>query len=422
MKDNNNKIILLIVMISVICTIMYLSMNKDKENPSPPNNINEISEFDYKIIKQTNNYYSKQNYMISPMSMAYALSMVSEGADGNTKDEITKLLGNYKVDTKINIKDKIGIANLIFISNQYKNDINKDYIKLLQEKHDSEVLFDDFDTPKPVNDWISDKTFKMINDAIEDIPKEMVLGIANAIAIDVEWKNKFEPNNTRNQEFTKEDNTKMNTAMMHSTNDFTYIENDNAKGIIKDYAIYDKTSGEIVYNENDNTVALEYIAILPNTNIDDYLKLFNKEELNSLLSNKKTANEKLDLRLSLPKYTYDFDYKYFQNALIELGMKDAFNPQAANFKKMLNSNSNLEIYISKSIHKSHIELSENGTKAAAVTIFMFEKNALVMEDEKEIINIEFNKPFIYLIKEKNSDNIWFFGTVYEPMKWEDNKK
>ena len=78
-----------------------------------------------------------------------------------------------------------------------------------------------------------------------------------------------------------------------------------------------------------------------------------------------------------------------------------------------------DIYVSDAIHKSHIELSESGTKAAAVTIFTFDKNAII-EKTKETINISFNKPFLYLIKEKNNNNIWFAGIVYEPMKFEDN--
>ena len=48
-----------------------------------------------------------------------------------------------------------------------------------------------------------------------------------------------------------------------------------------------------------------------------------------------------------------------------------------------------------------------------------DKNAISM-DPKEKITIEFNQPFIYIIKEKNSDNIWFYGTVFEPLKWEEN--
>lgn len=396
-------------------------MNTKVDKPTPvvdtptTNNTN----FDYKVINETNNLVKNKNYLVSPLSMAYALNLLNEGANGDTKDEISKVLDDYKLPKIINVKDRIGIANLLFVKDLYKNDINSNYISTLQNKYSSDLIFDKFITPDKANEWISEKTFKMIPKAINELSKDFVLGLANAIAIDVEWRSKFECNRTTNQEFTKIDNSKMNTPMMHSKNDAYYIQNNNAKGIVKDYAIYDTTTGNISTSENENTISLEYIAIMPNSDINSYLKSFNKDELNSLLKSKKQSDEKTDISYSLPKYTYDFDYEDFGQMLSNLGINKVFSPINADLSNMKSDKSELELYVSKSIHKSHIELSENGTKAAAVTIFIVDKNSIVA-DEKTKIEINFDKPFIYIIKDKKSDNIWFFGTVFEPMKWEDN--
>jgi len=413
------KYLAIILIAVLVCVMSLFALSKIKHNPSiiekpSPITNNQTSSFDFKMIKEVQKTH-KENYMISPLSIATALKMVSEGANGNTKAQIDNLLKDYTINNNLNVKDRISIANLIFIRDTYKNDIKEEFKNKIKTNYDSEVMYDEFKTPKPVNDWISKKTYNMINNVIDDLSSDFVLGLANAIAIDVEWENKFECNKTTKEEFTKDDNTTVDVAMMHSTNDITYIENNNAKGIIKDYAVYDKETGKIVDERNENTVELEYIAILPNTNIDDYINKLDNNELNNLLSNKKEASKNLDINLSLPKYTYDFDYKDFQDGLINLGITDAFNSSNANFSNI----SDIKIFISKAIHKSHIELSENGTKAAAVTVFIFEKNAMV-ENKKEVIDIKFNKPFIYIIKEKNSNNIWFFGTVYEPLKWEEN--
>ena len=413
------KYLAIILIAVLVCVMSLFALSKIKHNPSiiekpSPITNNQTSSFDFKMIKEVQKTH-KENYMISPLSIATALKMVSEGANGNTKTQIDNLLKDYTINNNLNVKDRISIANLIFIRDTYKNDIKEEFKNKIKTNYDSEVMYDEFKTPKPVNDWISKKTYNMINNVIDDLSSDFVLGLANAIAIDVEWENKFECNKTTKEEFTKDDNTTVDVAMMHSTNDITYIENNNAKGIIKDYAVYDKETGKIVDERNENTVELEYIAILPNTNIDDYINKLDNNELNNLLSNKKEASKNLDINLSLPKYTYDFDYKDFQDGLINLGITDAFNSSNANFSNI----SDIKIFISKAIHKSHIELSENGTKAAAVTVFIFEKNAMV-ENKKEVIDIKFNKPFIYIIKEKNSNNIWFFGTVYEPLKWEEN--
>ena len=104
-----------------------------------------------------------------------------------------------------------------------------------------------------------------------------------------------------------------------------------------------------------------------------------------------------------------------------MGLTDAFS-QLASFKKMKNEDSKLQLYVNDALHKSHIEVSENGTKAAAVTVIMLRDSAMPYEEEKEEINITFDKPFIYIIKEKESDNIWFYGTVYKPMDFKDNPK
>ncbi len=419
-------ILVLVVIISVL--IVYKKVfNKTPEpepNPTPGPNPNVVvdnpnQDFDYKIIYETNKLVKNQNYLISPLSMGFALSLLNEGADGNTKTQIDTLLNGYTLPNMVNVKNRIGIANLLFVRDKYKSDINNTFISALQTKYASDLMFDKFETPKKANDWISEKTYKMIPEAIGELSTDFVLGVANTIAIDVEWKNPFECYNTKSEKFTKIDNTKMNTAMMHGENDVYYIENDNAKGIVKDYKIYDTKTNEVVWEENENTVALEYIAILPNKDITEYLKTFNANELNNLLKTKKSSDSKTDINYSLPKYTYDYTYEEFQTMLNQLGMTDAFNGSLANFKKMVNEDSELELFVSKSIHKTHIELSESGTKAAAVTVFILDKNTAFIE-KKEVINIEFNKPFIYIIKEKNSNNIWFFGTVYEPIKWEDN--
>ena len=75
------------------------------------------------------------------------------------------------------------------------------------------------------------------------------------------------------------------------------------------------------------------------------------------------------------------------------------------------------VYVGEAVHKTKIELNEKGTKAAAVTYFgMFKATAMIEKDYEEV-DIKFNKPFIYMIREKNTGELLFFGTVYEPNEW-----
>ena len=211
----------------------------------------------------------------------------------------------------------------------------------------------------------------MIEKTVDDIDPNFLLGIVNTIAIDVEWKDSFECNSTKKDKFNLKDGTKMDTAYMNSSSGVSYFETKDAKGIIKDYKKYNYLTGESTYEESDNNIELEYIAILPN-NLDDYMKSFNNDKLKDIYKNIKTGDK---IHLSLPKYTYDFDYETFKDDLQLLGIKDAFDEINANFKNITDDG----IYVDKAIHKSHIELTESGTKAAAVTAIMLNFKSAIYE-------------------------------------------
>jgi serpin B len=79
-----------------------------------------------------------------------------------------------------------------------------------------------------------------------------------------------------------------------------------------------------------------------------------------------------------------------------------------------------ELYVGDAKHKADIKFSEKGIKAAAVTvIMMLEKSAF--EEPKEIVELNFNKPFMFIIRDKNTKDVWFTGTVYEPVLWDEVK-
>ncbi len=408
MNKKNVLMIAILLLLTIIVVLLVFKNFKDNNNEQTYHYDGAL-DFDFKMIQEVNKGY-KDNYLISPLSIAYALNMVNEGSNGQTKEQINNLLGNYKINTIKNIKNKINIANGLFINNNRKDIINDDFVNTIKTKYEADTIYDEFTSPKVINDWVSEKTYNMIPELMDDLDSELLMIIANTIAIDVEWRNTFLCKNTKEEKFYKNDET-INTPMMYTNEDVEYIENKNAKGIIKKYRTYFPNDDETINDINDG-VSLEYIAILPNDDLDSYINNFNRNELNDLLESKNNYSN-YDVNLKLPKYTYDFDYDKFKKDLMNLGMVDAFTPYKADLSNIADN-----LYISEAIHKTHIELSENGTKAAAVTAFAIKANS-AFEQKKEI-DITFNKPFIYIIKETNNDNIWFFGKVTTPMKWEDN--
>ena len=412
-KFDKKKFIIVIMVVTVVVIGGILIMTDlspkntepTKKNQNQNNNTYELAgDYNVDLIRKFYEMDGNSNFLISPYNIEIALNMLRDGADGKTKEEFDKLLGN-RVINSVSSSNTIGVANGVFIKDTYKNDVKDDYYNILKTKYNADIKYDSFKTPKVINDWVDEKTNGMIKNVVDSVPDRFIMGIASALAIDVKWQDEFECYMTKSAEFTKVNNEKINVEMMHQsyeTSNYKYIKDDDYEGIVLPYK-----------RDDDSSVQLEFIGILPN-NIDNFIKELSSEKLSNIDANSRTAGQKLHIRLSLPRFTYDFSSSDFTSVLNNLGIVDAFNPETANFKKMIETIDNA--YLSTAIHKTHIELNEVGTKAAAVTYFGVD-GASAMNDEYETIEVNFNKPFVYLIRESNTKEILFFGTVYEPNIW-----
>lgn len=396
MKKKQISIIITLMIISIIILtlIFFRIIYSNLEEPNLDNSSTN-SSFDYSLIKETNKNKSS-NYLISPYSIKTVLSIIKDGADNSSLKELNDVMGNFRRANIIS-KNVIGDANLLLINKEYKDEINKNYVNKIEKNYDAEIKYSNI-TPNNINKWVDNKTNHMIPTLVDSVNPETIMAIINAISMKASWDSEFDCKNTHISEFNTIDGSIINTIMMVS-NDAQYIENDTAKGIIKKYKTYK--------NNDHKKVNLEFVAIMPNDGIDSYIENFNNEEFRNLLSTKdKYKNE--DVSLKLPRFKYNYNFSNLMNVLINMGIKSIFNEKTADLSKMTESNSK-DLYIGSIKQKSYIEVNEKGTKASAATIATVDKYAANVP-----IDIEFDKPFIYIIKQSNSDDILFFGVVYTP--------
>ena len=441
--NSNFKIVIIILCICIIGVSGYIMYDKNLKIEATPVNVNQpidepgivkSNDFNYNLILNHNAIVEKnKNYLISPYSIEIALNMLRDGASGDTKNEIEKTIGLRKINN-VFIKDRVNVANSIFMNNTYEKDVLSTYKDNLKNNYDAELFTYKYDELVPkINSWVNKKTNGMINKILNsnDVDENFVLGLLNALTIDVEWLDEFSCDSTISEEFTKINGTKINVEMMHQRG-YKYIKESDLEGIVLPYKKYD-----------DSNVELEFVGLIPKGNLDDYINNNLEKDMENLSNLVKipidTDLKEQIVNLSLPRFTYDYEIKkednkdLFKNLLENMGIKKAFIPakyygdkDAAEFENMvdiksmiLKDPSTTGIHISKSIHKTHIELMEKGTKAAAVTYFGMVKDTGMAPiiKEYEYINIKFNKPFIYMIREKNTNEMLFFGVVYEPNLW-----
>lgn len=351
--------------------------------------------FDSKMILQVNKYYDN-NYIISPYSINVALNMLKDGTVGTTRQEINSVISDYSVVPGLDS------ANSVFINPDYKNLVLKKYLSIVQEKYKGEI-FDSIDVKK-INDWVFQKTNKMIPKMFDSSLDDSLVVLINALAIDAKWKKQFECNYTSEETFKKDSGEIINVSMMHQSlksGDAFYIDTDDELGIVLPY----KKSSKDGLN-------LEFIGLLPkDTSINDYVDSFTDSKIKNIFQNYKKISDDNRIYLSLPMFKNDFEFDKIMPSLQKLGMKKVFSP-GDELSSMIKCD---DCYVSDIVHKSSIDLSESGTKAAASTAVVISKNSI--DGYSDQMEINFNKPFSYMIRDKNTGTIIFFGVVYEPNLW-----
>lgn len=383
------KEMLFIIGALLICSIFlltgYIVHNKKESGTKPNISLNKNNKFDYKFIKQIE---GNDNTLVSPLSMAYLLSMIQSGAKGNTLNELNIALDNYDLQPMENIDSKISMANSMWINNRYKNDINNTFATALKINYHSEVLYDEFINADNINKWVSEKTYNMINELFPSDSvnsADTIMALVNAIGINFKWDEEFDCNKTLMGNFLDK-----NVYMMSSNE--KYIESDYYTGFIKDY---EKLSDNSQY---------EFIGLLPKKDIQDVI--------NNLSNNviKKSITES-EANIQIPRFKYEYNVNNLKSILESLGIKDMFNKEKANFGGIAE-----DIYVSSIVQKTYIDFMESGTKAAASSGGAFDIKSAA--EEKEVI---FNKPFVYLIRKKGSNNIYFIGIVNTPIEYDETK-
>ena len=383
------KGMLFIIGALLICSVFlltgYIVHNKKESDPKPNISLNKNNNFDYKFLKQIE---GNDNTLVSPLSMAYLLSMVQSGAKGNTLNELNIALDNYDLQPMENIDSKISMANSMWINNRYKNDINSTFATALKINYHSEVLYDEFINADNINKWVSEKTYNMINELFPSDSvnsADTIMALVNAIGINFKWDEEFDCNKTLMGNFLD------NNVYMMSSNE-KYIESDYYTGFIKDY---EKLSDNSQY---------EFIGLLPKKDIQDVINNLS----NDVIKNSITESE---AHIQIPRFKYEYNVNNLKSILESLGIKDMFDKEKANFGGIAE-----DIYVSSIVQKTYIDFMESGTKAAASSGATFDIKSAA--EEKEVI---FNKPFVYLIRKKGSNNIYFIGVVNSPIEYDETK-
>ncbi len=360
-----------------------------------------VSDFGVRLFQQS--MEEDSNTLISPISILYALAMTENGAKeetlaqmeevfGLSVTELNAYLSAYIRSLPADDKNKLSIANSIWLKDTESLTVQPDFLKTNARYYNAEIYKAPFDnsTLKEINEWVSQKTDKMIPSILDEIREENIMYLINAITFDAQWQSIYEEYQIKEGLFTKEDGTTKNIELMYSTEQ-AYLEDDKATGFIKYY--------------NDHKYA--FVALLPNegVSIADYTSTLTGEHLQELLETP------LDIQINaaIPKYETEYSIE-ISDVLKSMGMTDAFDAGTSDFSG-IGTSDNKKLYIDRVLHKTYICVDEKGTKAGAVTAVVMDTNGIMEPQETKTVYL--NRPFLYLLIDCENKLPLFMGTTMD---------
>uniref|UniRef100_A0A8C9G3X1 Serpin B10 n=1 Tax=Pavo cristatus TaxID=9049 RepID=A0A8C9G3X1_PAVCR len=390
-----------------------------------------IGYFTVDLFNKLNETNRDRNIFFSPWSISSALALTYLGAKGNTAREMAKVSSSVKlwcstlpstaVETPCTIvtgKNYIWVctnlltafnkprntyslrsANRIYVEKTYP--LLPTYIQLSKKYYKAEPHKVNFKTApeqtrKEINTWVEKQTESKIKNLLtsDDVKTITRLILVNAIYFKAEWEVKFQAGHTDMQPFRLSKTKTKPVQMMFLRDTFLMLHERTMKFKII----------ELPYVENE----LSMFVLLPDDISDNTtgLELVERELTHEKLaewSNSASMME-VEVELYLPKLKMEENYD-LTYTLSNMGIQNAFDPVQADFTRM---SAKKDLFISKVIHKAFVEVSEEGTEAAAAA------GVLMMRSRTPRVTFKADHPFLFFIRHNKSKTILFFGRLCSP--------
>ncbi|MBV1757444.1 MAG: serpin family protein [Dethiosulfatibacter sp.] len=246
----------------------------------------------------------------------------------------------------------------------------------------NEIDFSDPKSADTINAWIKTSTKDKIDKMLDPpIPSDVVMYLINAVYFKGDWATQFNKDNTYNASFNGENKNNQFIDIMSRKGAIEYGKGDDYQAVKLPYG--------------DGKVFMYVILPELNQNINDFLESMDENKFMTIKASMEMTEE---VTLNLPKFNMEYGIKEINKELISMGMQNPFTPQA-DFSDIRSG-----LFISRVLHKAVIEVNEEGSEAAGVTVVEMTESAAM-----DPIIFTADRPFLFMIAEDETDTVLFMG-------------
>lgn len=343
----------------------------------------------------------EENTVYSPANLYLALAMLSEASAGDTRREVTDLMGTDDPRTAANALWKMiyndGRGKTLAANSMWSGEIvpvKQSLADTLAQHYYADSFTVPMGTPEAneaMGSWINEHTGNLLQEAAESIETdpETILTLISTLYFEQMWANKFEEAFTAPDTFTCADGTEQEVDFMHAGGSGAWYQGEN---YVMAARSFQDDGGRMLF-------------ILPDEGVLPEALLTDEAVLTEILTAGHDQYSRIEW--SVPKFDVSSDMELSEH-LQALGIEKAFDGNVSDFTPTTEA---VSAELSQVQHAARVTIDENGCTAAAFTVMMMNMSAMLPPDA--VLEMNLNRPFAFAIV-NNADIPLFIGTVYTP--------
>lgn len=371
------------------------------------------AEFSVRLYQRLQARTGQDNIVFSPLSVALALGMVELGARGESRDQIRRTVGFSQLlpGTEFSLLQNltsalsedeahyvVRFANSLYL--QEGASFSPEFVHLMRKFFRAQVETVDFSksaaVAQHINHWVENHTESKIRELLsaDDFSSLTRLTLVNAVYFRGSWKNQFRPENTRTFSFSRDDGSEVQTLMMYQQAEFYYGEfSDGSQEAGGVYQVL-----EMPYEGEDMSMMIVVPRQeVPLSTLEPIIKA-------PLLEEWANNVKKQKVEVYLPKFKVEQRIE-LKEVLQELGVSNIFTNNA----DLSGMTDGRDLYVSKAVQKSYLEVTEEGAEGAAGSGMIALTRTLVLYPQ-----VMADHPFFFVIRNQRTGSILFMGRVMTP--------
>lgn len=370
-----------------------------------------VNQFGYHLWEKNED----KNMMISPYSIVEAMTMLGNAAEGETKQEILQTMGItdleqwnkqmqelHKVGTTSD-EQQLHIANSVWKNDStysFDSEIQKNYIEKLKNCYAAEEKSMDFTNGNPkdqINQWVSKNTNGNIPSILdEDVDSSTYSILANTVYFDAKWWNEYFTSmlTKREQFYGKEKTTNVDMMASDGFQYVKYLKRDGIQMVELDFK-GDQFVMDVLLSADEKQTTQEAFQALT---------VEQKNALFDGISKLETSR----VKMTMPKFKSEYSAKHLKGQLQSMGIKKVFAKDSAKLPGIQGNNKE-NAYVDTVLHKTVIDVKEDGVKASAATVVPIKAGC--SPEQPKYIEYSVNRPFVYVIRDKKTNMIYFMGSI-----------